>query len=431
MNIKQNFKQSWHIIKQNKLFSGIYIFGTAISIAMVMVIAIVWLAKTADSYPEVNRSRMMTIKGIIEKSDEGGWSSSYVSHKFVKDFILSTNTIECVSEVMVDNDPGYITVAGDDIRYKVTMTYADSYFWKIFQFKFLAGTPFSEEDVASGITRAVISEKVAKEHFGGAESAVGKHFLLNFVDYSVCGVVKNVSGVMSLSYADIWIPIPSNDGELAEYGHTGYLGSSNVYILARSSRDFSKIKSEVSEKVAAFNNTSKSQMDLLSQPEPYATGILRAYSNQDVNMNSYILKMVLVVLLFLIVPAINLAGMISSRMSKRMEEMGIRKTFGAPKKSILFQIINENLLLTLIGGVVGIALSYVLLAIGGDMIMGLIVPTGSGLGADSLFNLSMLMNPWIFVIAFAICLILNLLAAIIPAVHSLNNNIVDSLNVKK
>ena len=54
--IKLYLKQSWMLIRQNKLFSSLYVLGTGLAIAMTMIIAIVYYIKIAPIYPEVNLS---------------------------------------------------------------------------------------------------------------------------------------------------------------------------------------------------------------------------------------------------------------------------------------------------------------------------------------------------------------------------------------
>ena len=63
-------------------------------------------------------------------------------------------------------------------------------------------------------------------------------------------------------------------------------------------------------------------------------------------------------LLLLLVPALNLSGMIASRMEWRLPEMGVRKAFGATRGRLFAQIIWENLLLTVLGGVLGLLISF-------------------------------------------------------------------------
>ena len=62
------------------------------------------------------------------------------------------------------------------------------------------------------------------------------------------------------------------------------------------------------------------------------------------------------VLIFLLVPALNLCAMISTRMENRLPEMGICKAFGADRGRLLRQILIENLILTCLGGAAGLML---------------------------------------------------------------------------
>lgn len=53
--IKVYLKQAWELLKQNKLFSMLYIVGTGLAIAMTMIMAVVYYVKIAPVYPEANR----------------------------------------------------------------------------------------------------------------------------------------------------------------------------------------------------------------------------------------------------------------------------------------------------------------------------------------------------------------------------------------
>ena len=53
--IKIYLKQAWELMKQNKLFSTLYVVGTGLAIAMTMIMAIIYYVKIAPVYPEVNR----------------------------------------------------------------------------------------------------------------------------------------------------------------------------------------------------------------------------------------------------------------------------------------------------------------------------------------------------------------------------------------
>ena len=67
--IKQYIKQSIQMLKENRLVSVISIAGTAISIAMIMVVVLVFQIQFANFYPENNRDRMMYVDSGTEVKD--------------------------------------------------------------------------------------------------------------------------------------------------------------------------------------------------------------------------------------------------------------------------------------------------------------------------------------------------------------------------
>ncbi|MBQ8734996.1 MAG: ABC transporter permease, partial [Bacteroidaceae bacterium] len=68
--IKQHLRQAWTMMKQQKLFTSIYIAGTAISIAMAMTIFVILYIKLGPLYPEENRNKMVIANDITLKDGE-------------------------------------------------------------------------------------------------------------------------------------------------------------------------------------------------------------------------------------------------------------------------------------------------------------------------------------------------------------------------
>lgn len=139
------------------------------------------------------------------------------------------------------------------------------------------------------------------------------------------------------------------------------------------------------------------------------------------------------VLIFLLVPALNLCGMISTRMEKRLPEMGICKAFGADRGRLLRQVLTENLVLTCLGGLLGLGLAWTVLIGGRNWVFTLFERYGDSVpeGVDTIVSSDMLFSPWVFIVGFTVCLFLNLLSALWPAWKALCKNIVYSLNQQK
>jgi putative ABC transport system permease protein len=73
--------------------------------------------------------------------------------------------------------------------------------------------------------------------------------------------------------------------------------------------------------------------------------------------NRLIVALIIAMVLFMLLPTINLININVSRIMERASEIGVRKAFGASSWTLVGQFIVENVILTLLGGVIGFALS--------------------------------------------------------------------------
>lgn len=102
----------------------------------------------------------------------------------------------------------------------------------------------------------VLSEQVATDLFGTGQ-AVGRQVVMDFITFTVCGVVRDVPSSLMSSYAQVWIPYSSNEALTrvnGEYGEN-MAGYFSVALLARSSSDFDAIRSELDQQVRRYNDS--------------------------------------------------------------------------------------------------------------------------------------------------------------------------------
>lgn len=430
---------SWQIIKRNKLFSGVYILGTALAIAMVMAYAISWCVSITDIYPEVNRGRSLYMGYLAVSKDNNNFSSAAMSPAFVNAVIpeeLLGQEIECVAEFTKYETDQDILAYSPQVRdgIPVTAFYATPDICKVFGYEFLYGAPFTAEDMVAKARKVFITRSYARKLFG-TENAVGMPITVNFTEFIVCGVIRDVSRITSVAYANVWLPLTQSPyyKVMDNFGDTGMLGMVEAIILARSSGDFTRIKKGISSNLKKINHSLQGvRLENYGQPDTHFASLFRSDASMDIEGN--ILKGILVLVTLLLVPAVSLSGIIASGMEARLEELGIRKAFGASRGKLMGQIICENFLLTFMGGVLGLLFSYLIVLTFSDWLMQM---TGGGnldipvAGSDFIVTPAMLFNPYVFLIALLVCMILNILAASVPAYLSLRKNIIDSLTAEK
>ena len=426
--IKQTINQALTLFRQNPLLSAISILGTALAISMIMAMVITWQTKYADMEPEVNRHRCLYVRsmGIKGKGENKFQNYSMSSPAFMKEIIEPIGKIEAVTSVT----PAWAVLASTTDgkeRAKVDYLRTDGNFWKVFQFQFIDGRGFEDTDISSEWGAIVISASVARKLFGTTQ-VTGQTMLINRDPMRITGVVKDVSLTATNAYAQVWV-LYNPSAKEAPKNSQGWADNYVNIILAHSEEDFPAIRDEFHRRLKAFNDVqTEMSIDVMEQPDDIHAHVNRVWSNVQPDMIMIYLQYLIALVIILLVPSLNLCGLSNSRMQQRMSELGVRKAFGATKGSLIWQVMNENLVLSVLGGFVGLLFSY-----GAVYVMRTWLFTNSrNVGANGEFSLSMatLFSPMVFLLAVLFCIVMNVLSAGIPAWTAARRTIVESLNDK-
>lgn len=430
--------QAFTLLKQNRLFSMLYIVGTGLAIAMTVIVAVVYYVKLAPIYPEENRKNTLYLTHVSFKSEqESRTYQSALSYRALQEWIYPLKNVVAVSARFSNAMDYYVQPADRSGDFRPALKLVDPAFFRIYALQFLEGHPFTEADLASGIHTAVISDDLARRLFGATEGVVGRSFSMDYVNYHVCGVVRGASFLTRQSYAQVYAPysIASNykDPVVSSFP---YCGLFNVTFLVKDNAQAKALRAEIKDLTRRVNAQYKGQwqMELWEQPTSHALSVFKEYP-ADTSFSSWKVagRMILWVLVLLVVPSLNLNGLIASRMESRLPEMGVRKSFGASRSALLSQVMWENFFLTLVGGLLGLLVAWIMLYVGRGWIFMLFdswpmdIPEGANLYVSG----EMLFAPVVFLIAFLLCLVLNLLSALWPAWMSLRKPIVYSLYEKR
>ena len=151
-------------IRSEKLYSAMYICGTALAIAFTMLIAEVYYVKTADIAPEVNRSKTYKLDYMILKNEES--RTIIPQWDDFRDLFQKMQTPECITAVMNYWSSGgdYIKLADGRHDRAVNPKVTEPGFFRFFQFRFTEGAPFTQDDFDSGRRNVVITEEILGFH---------------------------------------------------------------------------------------------------------------------------------------------------------------------------------------------------------------------------------------------------------------------------
>ena len=433
--LKNYFKQAWTLMRQNRLFTGIYVVGTGLSIALVMTLFIIFYVKFGPVYPEYNRDRTLVLKPIkrYPKGKPESWTiNGGVAYYVVDQMLPGLPHVEQVAGSVIDFWGDYQVSATDVKPFKATPRFANGAFWKVFSFRFVDGQPFTQEDVEAKAQVAVIGESLAKRLFAAVEGVTGRHFAFNGRDYRVCGVVRDVSNATPETAGDLWLPLLNTQYISKELDRQGLLGNVFVSLLVDDAENFETVRSEVQDVFRRYTQQDKDyEYDLMGQPDPYWLSTFRQDVEKAPDTMELAKDFLYILLALLFIPALNLSGMISSRMDSRIAELGIRKAYGATRRRLLEQVLCENLLLTLLGGLAGLLFSYLIVLTASDWILTLFDKNIYDTSLSTSLTPEMLFNPAVFGCALAVCVVLNVVSALVPALGAMRHPIMESLNTKR
>lgn len=422
--MKQIIKQSFEQLRSQKVLTIVSITGTALAIFLIMVVVMFQQVKVAEFAPESNRGRMLhahwgSIEGVDhpEYQSNGGMSiKSATRLGDIKEAETSTVYQAYTQNVNVKQagNPSF----GTDMRT------TDANYWRVFDFTFLHGKPYDKATVEASQHSAVIDAGTARRLFG-TEDAVGREFLMDYTPFTVCGVVKEVSTLAENGFAHIWVPNTAIDestwnGEL--------MGSHSLTILAGERGDFDAIRAAFERNMAEYNKEIVSTgWNFVTRGRPFdqEQEACSPWANTGGDVQAERRNRLIIYLILLIVPAINLSCMTESRLRQRVEEVGVRRAFGCTRSQIVTQLFNENLVITLIAGMVGWLLSVVFALLCSAY---LFADDYSNTATSPTIDLGMLVQPATFLWAMLFCFILNLLSSGLPAWKASRANIVNALN---
>ena len=446
------FRQALALMREEKLFSGIYIAGTALAILFTMVMAVVYYIKLAPIYPEPNRARTVYFEGLRIEAENGGMGQMGFSAKAFEEWFKSSPNIEYASPTLLAAGTGKMegrchtfVERGKDDYVDVVCNETNADFFRIYEYDFLSGRPFTQKEVEGKEAVCVISDALVERLFGKGVDALGKTVTIeNRPDVRVVGVVRSGSQLTPDSYVDIIVPYTLVETHFGNAYHGFYSIVATVkddaHLLALKQQlddlaaRMQQAHPEVVESSFNFGEGVRMKLVLTRNLATHPVHMLRSENRDSVFgvVTGWQLVMhyagILFVLLF--VPALNLCAIVAGRMERRSAEMAVRKTFGARRSTLLNQVVIENLVLTTIGGIIGLVLSW--LAIYGlrREILGMFFDN-STLSTAPIMEGEMLFAPTLFIGSFAAILVLNLLAAVVPAWWNLRKPIVESMMEKR
>ncbi len=404
--LKNYFKIAVAVLKRRKFFTFISLFGISFTLTILMVLTAFIDKVVNDRYPDKKRDRLLFVN-TIELRGPQAMNGSSLSFTFFTHYVASLKTpFKLGISSRYNGTNTYINNKKLALNYK----YTNDVFWEALDFDFLEGKPFTSQQIANGELVTVISEDIKKAYFGDLPSVTGRYIEADNVKYRVAGVVRSVPITNYFLYSDIYLPYTVSK---KDYTSSSYNGEYTGILLAQSRADIPAIQREFEQMIARLPMPSKEYNKIYCHADSFITGYVRTGNEEKSGVVIALTAIAIFVLLVMLLPTLNLVNINITRIMERSSEIGVRKAFGASSSTLVYQFIIENLILTLLGGLIGIVLSLALIAFINR--------------ANLIDNLQLSLNLTVLGIALLICLVFGLLSGVYPAWRMSRLNVVTAL----
>jgi putative ABC transport system permease protein len=343
--LKNYFKIAFRNLWRHRVFSFINIMGLTVGMtACFLIFLYVNFELSYDSFhTKADRIyRVVTdLKTPSETIHTSGPSWAVGPH-IMQDF----PQVEAAVRITGDE----LLIRKGNIKFQETNSlYADSLFFKVFDFKLLKGNPNTALNEPFSL---VLSETAVKKYFGNADP-VGQTVL-----FTGGGLPAKITGVMkdfpenSQIKADLLVSMSTltrnfNKGLDDQWGNYG----NSTYVLLKPGTNAKALQAQLPAFLERRNGSEMKQMNMyptiilepLKKVYLYST---RNGSNTGNINNVYIFSIVAAFLL--LIACFNFVNLTTARSAERAKEVGIRKVVGAAKTQLTWQFIGESVLLCLI-----------------------------------------------------------------------------------
>ncbi|MFC5479287.1 ABC transporter permease [Massilia suwonensis] len=352
---------AWKVFMRRKLFTAINLLCIVLTLVVLMVIASLLETAFRPSGVEGKSERFLQVFMMRMESPGGNRvSNTPLGYKLIEKYLKPMPGVERVAAVTL---PSSVSVYQGPNVSELKLRRADADYWKVLDFTLLAGRLPTAADDAAGRMIAVLNASSARRLFPGApKAALGQRIDVGGQVFEVVGVVEDAMHLNA--YADIWAPISTFASSDYRKELTGMF---TALVLADSAADLPRIRDEVAR-------ISRSVV----HDDPKAWKTMRFWADGKLDLFSRILTnsgetpdsgagkvlatIAVAMLLFMLLPALNLVNLNTGRILERRSEIGVRKAFGATSRQLAVQFVVENVLLCLAGGLIALAATAGVLA---------------------------------------------------------------------
>ena len=357
MNLTENIRLALRSLIANKLRAILTMLGIIIGVAAVITLVSVGEGVqqvVVSEFEGLGNNLLFVIPGQPDANQFGPPGSTTRAELTNDDYQTLAdplNTPDLVRVAPLYERPAIVTRGGEETRTTITGTTAD--FTAIRDFYPVLGDFFSDQDVTTAARVAVLGQSVYEQLFPDGELPIGQTIRINNVNFRVIGLMEEKGG-SGFNDQDDLILVPLNTAQRRLFPARRPDGEYRVDQILAQAVDESRQDAAIVEMTLALRQSrgvtfrDEDDFTILSQAEVVGalgqiTGVLTIFLGVIAGIS-------------LLVGGIGIMNIMLVSVTERTREIGLRKAVGAKRRQIMWQFLTEAIILSSIGGLIGLAL---------------------------------------------------------------------------
>jgi putative ABC transport system permease protein len=356
MNLFESFRVAWTALVANKLRALLTMLGIIIGVSSVIGILAIgngWGQFFESELGKFGVGVFYVFPGVASERVDTN-QAPQLTHADAQ-AILQPGAAPDVRAVSVEYSGGATVSAGKE-RYSYQIKGVTDGYWRINTTELGPGRRFGAAEDQARARVALLGLTVAETLFGPIDSAIGQRIQINGVSFEVIGVLttkpSSAGGPDSDPTKNIYIPYQTAVSRLFRSQVSSRVDVTQVTVQA-------KDRESVDPAIRQVTDVLRARHRLTYQDNDFTIINLEQVSQQvGTIIGGFSAFLGIIAAIALLVGGIGVMNIMLVSVTERTREIGLRKAVGAKRRDILAQFLIEAVVLSLVGGAIGIAIGF-------------------------------------------------------------------------